>query len=242
MDLDQLPSAVRLIDSTGLTCDPDTGAIVAGVVPKSLAPCDLRPPPPDEVEDRYRPSPGLQRLVRLRDGHCRFPGCQVNARSCDIDHVIAWPAGATTTSNLMCLCRRHHRVKQRPGWTARLDPDGVVHWTDPSQRSTDTQPVDHLDRVHTPREQPDPTPPSTAPTAATTTTATAGVRLPIDPAQIHTLLELSLDRLLDLAQTATRRPPTMRLDWVTDPAHGRHLLVDLPAEAPPAPAVEDPPF
>ncbi|WP_404384197.1 HNH endonuclease [Knoellia locipacati] len=148
VDLDGLPSCVRLAASTPLGCHRSTGALPSGVVPHALAPCDLNASPPDAIESKYRPSPGLQRLIRLRDGHCRFPGCQIAARSCDIDHVIAWPAGLTSATNLMCLCRRHHRVKQRPGWTARLDPDGVVHWTDPGGRAADTRPVDHLDRIH----------------------------------------------------------------------------------------------
>lgn len=39
-------------------------------------------------ESRYRPSTALARLVRARDGHCRFPGCTTPARSCDLDHVV----------------------------------------------------------------------------------------------------------------------------------------------------------
>ena len=258
VDFDALPDGTRVVDSTPLTCDPDTGAIVAGVVPRTLAPCDLKPAAPDDVEGRYRPSPALQRLIRLRDGHCRFPGCQVNARSCDLDHVIAWPAGPTTATNLVCLCRRHHRVKQRPGWTARLDPDGVVHWSDPAGRTTDTHPVDHLDRLHVPAP-PTPERTSTAPTCDAREADRLDESSPVsgqpamsrpedrpdgrrsDPALIPTLLELSLDRLLELAQADTRRRPAVRVDWVTDAPHGRPVLVDrLPS--PPAPGHDDPPF
>ena len=73
----------------------------------------------------YRPGKRLAELVRARDGRCRFPGCHVAARFCDLDHVTPWPAGPTTATNLACLCRRHHRVKQRPGWTATLHPDAT---------------------------------------------------------------------------------------------------------------------
>ena len=92
----------------------------------------------------YRPPGWLADLVKARDGHCRFPDCAVNARFCDVDHVIAWPLGATRYGNLISLCRRHHRIKQRPRWRTRLDPDGTVHWTDPTGRTRTTTPLDLL--------------------------------------------------------------------------------------------------
>lgn len=94
--------------------------------------------------DAYRPGAALKRLVRARDGRCRFPGCVIAARQCDIDHVIAWPSGPTSATNLICLCRRHHRVKQRHRWRVRLRGDGVVEWLDPRGRTYLTEPVDHL--------------------------------------------------------------------------------------------------
>jgi hypothetical protein len=79
-------------------------------------------------------------LVKARDGGCRFPGCSTALRFCDLDHVIAWPTGATVTSNLIALCRRHHRIKQTHGWTVHLDPDGTTTWTDPTGRIRTTHP------------------------------------------------------------------------------------------------------
>jgi len=95
--------------------------------------------------DAYRPGPALVALVRARDGHCRFPGCTLAARFCDLDHVRPWPAGRTAADHLMCLCRRHHRIKQRPGWRVRLAPDGTATWSDPSGRVRTTEPLDALD-------------------------------------------------------------------------------------------------
>ncbi len=92
----------------------------------------------------YRPGARIARLVRLRDGRCRFPGCSVAARFCDLDHVRPWPAGPTSAANLMCLCRRHHRVKQLPGWSVRLDPDGRATWSDPTGRVRSTTARDLL--------------------------------------------------------------------------------------------------
>ncbi|MBD3785312.1 MAG: HNH endonuclease, partial [Micrococcales bacterium] len=67
----------------------------------------LTDPDEDLATDAYRPGAALARLVRARDGHCRFPGCHVAARFCDLDHVTPWPSGPTTAANLACLCRRH---------------------------------------------------------------------------------------------------------------------------------------
>ncbi|MDO5504356.1 MAG: HNH endonuclease signature motif containing protein, partial [Actinomycetia bacterium] len=92
----------------------------------------------------YRPGRPMIQHIRQRDGRCRFPGCSTPARSCDIDHVVPWPRGQTEAINLMCLCRRHHRVKQRYRWRVRLLSDGRVQWIDPSGTEHTTYPVDHL--------------------------------------------------------------------------------------------------
>ena len=64
--------------------------------------------PPDRIRDQ----------VILRDPTCRFPGCQVDSRRCDLDHVIPYdpsgPPGQTRPSNLVPLCttppqRQDHR-------------------------------------------------------------------------------------------------------------------------------------
>ena len=69
--------------------------------------------PGDEPEPAYRPSPELAETVRMRDLFCRFPGCDVPAERCDIDHARPWPFGPTHASNLTCKCRHHHLMKVR---------------------------------------------------------------------------------------------------------------------------------
>ncbi len=152
---------------------------VAGVVDAGhVAPGSGRPAGPGSGSafvrvpetDRYRPSAEVERMVKARDGRCRFPGCQVPVRFVDLDHVQAFdhddPAagGATSPGNLACLCRRHHRVKQLPGWRVQLFADGTMTWTDPSGVTRATWPEDHRpvprpDRPPTPaRAAPDPAP------------------------------------------------------------------------------------
>lgn len=91
----------------------------------------------------YRPPAGVARFVRLRDGTCRFPNCSRRAERCDIDHVLPWPAGPTQALNLICLCRRHHRLKHATAWRPELLDDGRVIWTDPYGQQWVTHPVDH---------------------------------------------------------------------------------------------------
>ncbi|MGG5257203.1 HNH endonuclease signature motif containing protein [Phycicoccus avicenniae] len=128
-----------------LACDTDTGA-----------PLD---PDGDLTTSAYRPSAKLAAFVRARDRHCRFPGCTVAARYCDLDHVRPFPAGPTSAANLACLCRRHHRIKQRPGWRAVLHPDATMTWTDPTGRTRTSHPPDQLHPIALPDTGTDPPPP-----------------------------------------------------------------------------------
>jgi hypothetical protein len=54
--------------------------------------------------------PALRRAVEARDGCCRFPGCE-HQRFLDAHHIIHWAhGGRTDKSNLILLCRHHHRL------------------------------------------------------------------------------------------------------------------------------------
>lgn len=85
--------------------------------------------------DRYRVPAGLQRLLRARDEHCRFPGCRRPVWRCDIDHTQdAALGGETRSDNLAHLCRRHHTLKHASAWTVEQVSPGVLVWTSPSGR------------------------------------------------------------------------------------------------------------
>jgi len=70
----------------------------------------------DHAEDRYVPSRKLKHLIQARSATCPAPGCDGQAATSDADHTIPWPDGPTDECNLSPPCRRHHRVKQAPGW------------------------------------------------------------------------------------------------------------------------------
>jgi hypothetical protein len=56
-------------------------------------------------------SPSMRRAVVVRDRHCRFPGCDRPPSWSDAHHVWHWARGGPTAlSNLVLLCRRHHRL------------------------------------------------------------------------------------------------------------------------------------
>ncbi|HEY3953967.1 MAG TPA: HNH endonuclease signature motif containing protein, partial [Streptosporangiaceae bacterium] len=93
------------------------------------------------AEDRYVPSRKLKHLVRARTATCPAPGCGAQAVFCDLDHTLAYPAGITCQCDLAPPCRRHHRVKQAPGWTLTQPEPGVMHWQAPSGRSHTTTPT-----------------------------------------------------------------------------------------------------
>jgi hypothetical protein len=80
----------------------------------------------------YQPSPRLIEQVRLRDRTCVFPHCNRPARACDLDHIVAHAEGGSTSSdNLACLCRLHHRLKTHGGWTYQMVRPGVFLWQSP---------------------------------------------------------------------------------------------------------------
>ena len=88
-----------------------------------------------DAVDVHDPPPWMRELVMLRDGHCIFPRCTTDARSCDLDHTIPYqpdgPPGQTHAGNLACLCRRHHRAKTSGLWQYTRTPEGHYLWHGP---------------------------------------------------------------------------------------------------------------
>lgn len=61
-------------------------------------------------------SPALRRALKRRDGGCRFPGC-THTRFVDGHHIQHWAdGGETSLSNLLSLCRFHHRLVHEGGY------------------------------------------------------------------------------------------------------------------------------
>ncbi len=90
--------------------------------------------PVDMGRDLRSATPAQRRALTVRDGGCAFPGCDCPATWCDAHHIARWTRdiGPTDLDNLVLLCRRHHRVAHRRGWTVTLDDTGWTHWTTPT--------------------------------------------------------------------------------------------------------------
>jgi Domain of unknown function (DUF222) len=87
------------------------------------------------------PSKALADFVRARDLTCRWPGCDVPAVCCDLDHTIPHSQGGKTHgANLKCYCRTHHLVKTFWGWTEQQLADGTLILTSPAGHTHVTTP------------------------------------------------------------------------------------------------------
>ncbi|MEI3868359.1 DUF222 domain-containing protein [Microbacterium sp. CCNWLW134] len=94
--------------------------------------------------DQYRPTGAMVRFLKGRDKHCRWPGCRMPARTCEIDHNHdAALGGRTEICNLSCLCQRHHSMKQFTAWKVKQLPGGVIEWTSPTGRIYTDNPPGH---------------------------------------------------------------------------------------------------
>lgn len=69
----------------------------------------------------------LRKALSVRDGHCRWPGCERPASLCDGHHLVHWVhGGATDLDNLVLLCKRHHRMVHEGGWQLVRDDEGRI--------------------------------------------------------------------------------------------------------------------
>ena len=98
----------------------------------------------DADEPQHDPSARLARLVDVRDAHCCGPGCSMT--STHRDHLLPYPDGPTSASDLGRLSARCHRAKHR-GWTLHRHRDGSTTWTSPLHR-TCSRPSPHTPPPH----------------------------------------------------------------------------------------------
>jgi hypothetical protein len=75
--------------------------------------------------------PGIRRALNARDQGCRFPGCTFK-RYVDGHHVKHWAdGGETKISNLVTLCRFHHRLVHEGKVVVHTLDDGAFRFVNP---------------------------------------------------------------------------------------------------------------
>ncbi|MFP5020107.1 HNH endonuclease signature motif containing protein [Pseudonocardia phyllosphaerae] len=83
---------------------------------------------------------GMRRAVTARDKGCAHPGCDRPPSWCDIHHIVPWEMnGPTEISNLVMLCKAHHRLIHKPGWLVRIR-DGLPEFIPPAWIDADRRP------------------------------------------------------------------------------------------------------
>ena len=84
--------------------------------------------------------PPIRRALEFRDRGCRFPRC--TSQHCDAHHIVHWADGAETKlSNLVLLCRRHHRLLHEGDFRIRMNEDGAVQFLHPRGRPLEQSPA-----------------------------------------------------------------------------------------------------
>jgi Domain of unknown function (DUF222)/HNH endonuclease len=66
-----------------------------------------------------------RRALRVRDGSCRWPGCERHGSWTAAHHLVHWIHGGTTNlDNLVLLCHRHHWMVHEGKWQLVRSDDG----------------------------------------------------------------------------------------------------------------------
>lgn len=86
----------------------------------------------------------MRGFLNARDRGCRFPGC-ANTRFLDAHHIKHWAnGGETKPSNLIPLCRFHHRKVHEGAVEVHVLDDGAVRFTYPNGRFVDGVAPEHV--------------------------------------------------------------------------------------------------
>ena len=87
--------------------------------------------------------PALRRALNARDRGCRFPGC-LNTHYVDAHHIHHWAnGGETKLSNLVQMCRFHHRQVHEGRVVVQILDDGALRFLKPNGESFDSIAPDH---------------------------------------------------------------------------------------------------
>lgn len=134
---------VRISKATArrLTCDAGVSVVSEGSthVPAGTSPCCAVA---SAGRRRRTIPPAVRRALLARDKGCRFPGC--GSRFCEAHHIVHWAdGGPNDLSNLVLLCRRHHRFVHEEGITICMDRTRAVVFFTAGGRAIAGSPAPH---------------------------------------------------------------------------------------------------
>jgi len=149
------PLPLREGSDAGDCCEFEHGPAIAAETARRLA-CDCslvplflpEPHAPSPTPAAFEPlnigrktrtiPPSLRRALNARDRGCRFPGC-CNKRFVDAHHIHHWAnGGETKPSNLVSLCRFHHRAVHEGGVSIQVLDDRALRFIMPDGRSLES--------------------------------------------------------------------------------------------------------
>jgi len=138
--------AEMLTHSHAGRCELEHGPAIASETARRLA-CDCsvvrivedaKGEPLDVGRKTRTIPPGIRRALQTRDKGCRFPGCTFK-RYVDGHHVKHWVnGGETKLSNLVTLCRFHHRLVHEGQVDIQTLDDGAFRFVRPDGRTFDS--------------------------------------------------------------------------------------------------------
>ena len=112
-----------------------------------------------EVTTARHANASQRRQLRVRDQGCAWPACEAPASWCQAHHEPPWEdAHRTTTSEMVLLCRHHHRLRHEHGYTFVVDTDGDLTVIRPDGTPVPTTPPGGLVGISEETEPPGPEP------------------------------------------------------------------------------------
>jgi hypothetical protein len=106
--------------------DPDTGQPIDGGI------------------TRRKPTVAQRRMVEALHPTCLHPGCRMPAVDCDLDHRVPYrEVPVTCSGELGPMCRHHHVIRHKYGWSYDLIDGGDFLFTSPfgHQYRTSSKPI-----------------------------------------------------------------------------------------------------
>lgn len=99
---------------------------------------------------RRYPTADQRRVLRVRDGGCRWPACDARPEWCIVHHEPPFdePGGRTDLDAMALICPTHHGLRHHAGWTLDLHPDATVTVTAPHSGHTRTETAAHARKRH----------------------------------------------------------------------------------------------